>query len=269
MPGFNKISVSQMLRLIGRPDAPRLVDVRLPEDIGEIPFVAPGALRAHHRDVLGLAGRLPPQGAVVLCHRGKKLSEGCAALLRAAGHKAQVLEGGMEAWAHAAAPATPVAILDGLGGPSVWVTRHRPKVDRVACPWLIRRFVDPDAVFLFVEPSEVAAVADRFGAIPFDTPDAKEWSHDGDRCTFDTMVSRFGLSHPALDRLALVIRAADTDRHDLSPQAAGVLAVAVGFSRLHKSDAAQLEASMPVYDALYAWARDGFGEGHDWPGGAA
>ena len=146
------------------------------------------------------------------------------------------------------------------------MTRERPKIDRIACPWLIRRFIDPEARFLFVRPSEVLAVAEKFGATPFDVEGVR-WSHDGPECTFDTMVKAFGLSSPALERLALVVRAADTDRHDLSPQAAGLLALSVGLSRHYRDDLQQLEAGMAMYDALYRWARDGHDEGHDWPAG--
>jgi hypothetical protein len=172
-----------------------------------------------------------------------------------------VLEGGTLAWAEAGLPMVPLAALP--PGP-LWVTRHRPKIDRIACPWLIRRFVDPAASFLFVAPAEVQAVADRFSATPFDI-DGVHWSHRGERCTFDTMIQEFGLSTPALDRLATVVRAADTDRHDLAPQAAGLLAVSVGLSRLFRDDLQQLDAGMNLYDALYRWARDGHDEGHDWP----
>lgn len=147
-----------------------------------------------------------------------------------------------------------------------WITRERPKIDRIACPWLIRRFVDPAAEFLFVVPAEVTAVADRFTATPFDI-ERVPFSHRGDRCSFDAMLDDFHLHTEPLDRLALVVRAADTDRHDLSPQAAGLLAISVGLSRQHRDDLAQIEAGMAVYDALYRWARDGYEEGHDWPAG--
>jgi hypothetical protein len=195
--------------------------------------------------------------------RGRKLSEGAAAILRAKGWQAEVLEGGAEAWAAAGLPMVPRAALPAT---SLWVTRHRPKVDRIACPWLIRRFIDPAARFLYVAPSEVAAVADRFGAIPFDI-DGVTFSHRGDLCSFDALVDDFGLHTEAMDRLALVIRAADTDRHDLAPQAAGLLALSVGLSRMFRDDLEQLEAGMAIYDALYRWARDAHQEGHDWPTG--
>jgi hypothetical protein len=153
-----------------------------------------------------------------------------------------------------------------LAASNLWVTRHRPKIDRIACPWLIRRFVDPSARFLFVAPAEVAEVALRFNATPFDI-EGCAFSHRGALCSFDTMLDIFGLHTEALDRLALVVRAADTDRHDLSPQAAGLLAISVGLSRQYRDDLEQLEAGMALYDALYRWARDGHDEGHDWPAG--
>jgi hypothetical protein len=147
-----------------------------------------------------------------------------------------------------------------------WVTRLRPKVDRIACPWLIRRFVDPAARFLSVAPTDVAAVAERLGGTPFDIEEVF-FSHQGKRCSFDSMLDVFGLSTPALERLAIVVRAADTERHDLSPQAAGLLALSVRPSRQYWDDLKQLEAGMILYNAPFCWARDGFEEGHDWPAG--
>ena len=263
MPGFSQISAAQLARLIGTPDAPAIIDVRLPEDRALDPRLIPGAFTHPHDGVDTIPARLMGRKAVVVCAKGRKLSEGVAALLRLQGVPAEVLEGGSVAWAEAGLPMVPLAALP---PGNLWVTRHRPKIDRIACPWLIRRFVDPAARFLFVTPSEVPAVAERFDATPFDI-DGVFWSHRGETCTFDTMVAEFGLSTPAMDRLALVVRAADTDRHDLSPQAAGLLALSVGLSRQYRDDLQQLEAGMGIYDALYRWARDGFEEGHDWPAG--
>jgi len=146
----------------------------------------------------------------------------------------------------------------------VWVTRSRPKIDRIACPWLIRRFVDPAAVFLFVAAAEVEAVAERFGATPFDIENVA-WSHRGDLCTFDVMVGEFGLTTPPLERLARIVRASDTSRLDLEPEAAGLLAISLGLSRMFADDLEQLEAGILVYDALYRWARDATEETHNWP----
>jgi hypothetical protein len=149
-------------------------------------------------------------------------------------------------------------------GRTVWVTRTRPKIDRIACPWLIRRFVDPDAAFLFVAPSEVEAVAERFGATPFDI-EGIFWSHRGAFCTFDVMVEEFDLQSEALARLAVIVRGADTARLDLAPQAAGLVAASLGFSRMYREDLTQLDATMGLYDAFYRWSRDAVGETHNWP----
>ena len=149
-------------------------------------------------------------------------------------------------------------------GRTIWVTRSRPKIDRIACPWLIRRFVDPHAVFLFVAPSEVEAVGERFGAVPFDIENVF-WSHRGERCTFDVMIEEFGLSSPPLEHLALIVRAADTGRLDLSAEAAGLLAVSLGLSRIYNNDLEQLQAGLAIYDAFYRWCRDATGETHNWP----
>lgn len=263
MPGFATISATQLSRLIGTPEAPAVIDVRSAEDFAADPRLIPGALRQPHDRVGELAPRLAGRAAVAVCQQGRKLSEGAAAILRARGVAAESLDGGTLGWAGAGLPMIPAAALPPTG---LWVTRHRPKIDRIACPWLIRRFVDPAAEFLFVVPAEVTAVADRFAATPFDI-EGVPFSHRGDRCSFDAMLDDFHLHTEPLDRLALVVRAADTDRHDLSPQAAGLLAISVGLSRQHRDDLAQLEAGMAVYDALYRWARDGYEEGHDWPAG--
>jgi hypothetical protein len=170
------------------------------------------------------------------------------------------------AWREAGGPLVPASAIPARSpeGHTLWVTRHRPKIDRIACPWLIRRFVDSAARFLFVAPSEVPAVAERFGATPFDI-DNVFWSHRGERCTFDTMIEEFGLETEALQRLAAIVRAADTDRHELAPQAAGLLAASLGLSRMYRDDLEQLEAGMLLYDAFYRWSRDAADEGHDWP----
>jgi hypothetical protein len=139
----------------------------------------------------------------------------------------------------------------------------RPKVDRIACPWLIRRFIDPRAVFLFVAPAEVEGVAERFVATPFDV-EGVFWSHRGETCTFDVMVEEFGLATEPLLRLAAIVRGADTGRMDAAPQAAGLLAASLGLSRMYADDLAQLEAGMTIYDAFYRWCRDATEETHTW-----
>ena len=145
-----------------------------------------------------------------------------------------------------------------------WVTRERPKIDRIACPWLIARFIDAAPEFLFVPPAEVLAVAARDGATPYDVPDV-ELSHVGERCSFDAFLARYRLDDPALARLALIVRGADTGRPDLTPQSAGLLAVSLGLSHCFADDHEMLRHGMVLYDALYAWARHRQGETHGWP----
>jgi hypothetical protein len=206
----------------------------LPEDRDLDPRLIPGSFLLDHSACDPAPARLQGRQVVVVCARGRKLSEGLAALFRAQGILAEVLEGGSVAWAAAGLPMVPMAALPAS---NQWVTRHRPKVDRIACPWLIRRFVDPSARFLYVAPTDVAAVAERLGGTPLDIEEVF-FSHQGERCSFDTMIEVFGLSTPALERLATVGRAADTDRHDLAPQAAGLLALSVGLSRQYRDDLA-------------------------------
>jgi rhodanese-related sulfurtransferase len=266
MASFNEITVSQLDRLIGVPDAPVLVDVRTDEDAAADPRLLPGAVRRDWRRAAEWAREFAGRRAVILCQRGLKLSQGACAWARHEGVEAETLEGGFEAWRDAGAPLVPAARVPPRdeAGRTVWVTRSRPKVDRIACPWLIRRFVDPGVVFLFVAPAEVPAVAERFGATPFDV-EGVEWSHRGEFCTFDVMLREWGLGTEPLSRLAALVRGADTARTDLAPEAAGLLAVSLGLSRMHRDDLAQLAAGMALYDALYRWCRDATDETHNWP----
>jgi rhodanese-related sulfurtransferase len=263
MAPFGAISADKLFRLLGSSQSPFLVDVSLDEDVDADPFLLPSAVRRDHRVVDRWAAEIKSPSVVIICHKGRKLSEGVAAHLRLLGLSAEVLEGGNVAWAKAGLPRVPLARLASHGGGTLWVTRNRPKIDRIACPWLIRRFVDPLARFLFVSPSEVEGVAQRFDAVAFDM-DEGFWSHRAERCTFDTMLTEFGLETPALMTLAQIVRGADTNRLDLAPEAAGLLAVSLGLSRLHASDLDQLEQGLIVYDALYRWARDAMDEKHDW-----
>jgi rhodanese-related sulfurtransferase len=265
MSAYNSISTEKLSRLIGTASAPTLIDVRIDEDFAADPRLIPGAVRRSHRDIQDWAGSLTGQSAVV-CQKGQKLSEGTAAWLRHSNIAAEILEGGHLAWKQAELPTVPADKIpkrDGRGR-TVWVTRERPKIDRIACPWLILRFVDPAAVVLFVASAEVAAVAERFNATPFDVENVF-WSHRGEFCTFDVMVKEFGLSTPALDRLALMVRAADTARLDLSPEAPGLLAASLGLSRMFDDDLEQLDAGLLLYDAFYRWCRDATKETHNWP----
>ncbi len=140
-----------------------------------------------------------------------------------------------------------------------WVTRERPKIDRIACPWLIARFIDQDAEFLYVPGDQVLEIAERTGATPFDVPNV-ELGHVGEHCSFDAFLRKYRLTDPALQRLALIVRAADTGRPELSPQAAGLLAISAGLGRNFTDDHELLRHGMVVYDALYAWCRAVHGE---------
>ena len=268
MASPDSITPSQAARLIGTPAAPVVVDVCLNEDFELDPRLIPGAIRQRHDDIPALLECIGESRAIVYCQKGGKISQGAAALLRCHGIKAAVLAGGQLAWVEHGLPLIPAERIPPRdeSGHTRWVTRIRPKIDRIACPWLIRRFIDPGARFLFVSPSEVVAVAERFGATPFDI-EGVYWSHRADRCTFDTLLDEWTLETHALRRLASIVRAADTDRHDLAPEAAGLLAISLGLSRMFRDDLEQLEIGMAVYDALYRWARDATEEKHDWPRG--
>ena len=261
MSAPNAVSPDKLVRLIGTSNAPRILDVRsdtsqlIPSSIAE----SPESVRANPERFAGGSW-------VVTCNHGKETSQGVAALLRHEGTQAEILEGGFAAWQAAGYPVVDASKLPprDAQGRTVWVTRARPKVDRIACPWLIRRFVDPDAVFLFVAPSEVEKVAERFDAAPFDV-EGVFWSHRADHCTFDTMVEELGLGgFEALKRLSAIVRGADTARPELAPQCAGLLAASLGLSRMFSDDLEQLEAGMVLYDAFYRWCRDAVEETHDW-----
>ena len=266
MPATTLITTQQFSRLIGLPNTPAIVDVRIDEDYRADSRLVPGSLRRDYRAIASWAKDYAGKSVVIVCQRGQKLSEGTAAWLRHDGIEAQTLEGGFEAWKKANEPLVRTDKLPPRDdkGRTVWVTRCRPKVDRIACPWLIRRFIDPTAVFLFVLPSEVTAVAERFNATPFDIDDVF-WSHRGDTCTFDTMIEEFALKTAPLLQLAKIVRGADTARPDLTPQSAGLLAASLGYSRMYRDDLPQLEAAMDFYDAMYRWCRDATSETHNWP----
>jgi rhodanese-related sulfurtransferase len=266
MSSINAISVEQLARLVGTHKCPTLVDIRAEEEFAADPRLLPGAVHRPHVDVAQCAQELRARPVVAICQTGGASSHGLAALLRLEGVSAEALDGGFEAWRQAGLPLVPLSKLpsrDGHGR-TLWVTRERPKIDRIACPWLIRRFVDPFAAFLFVKPSEVLAVGEKFQATPFDI-EGVHWSHRGEKCTFDMMIEEFGLATKPLLELATIVRAADTARLDLAPEAAGLLAASLGLSRMYDDDVAQLEAGLTLYDAFYRWRRDASGETHNWP----
>jgi hypothetical protein len=147
-----------------------------------------------------------------------------------------------------------------------WITRARPKIDRIACPWLVTRFVDPAPEFLFVPANQVLRTAEATGAIPYDVPGV-ELSHVGDHCSFDAFIAKYNLTKPALTKLAEIVRGADTERLDLAPQSAGLLAMSLGLSHIYEDDHELLKHGLLMYEALYAWCETCQSEAHGWPPG--
>jgi rhodanese-related sulfurtransferase len=260
------ISPQQLLAVLGSPRAPVVLDVRREERFRESERMLPGARRCAPDEVAGFAASNGPAQAIVYCVHGLEVGEQAAAQLRAAGWNARYLQGGIEGLIEQGLPTVRRRPDLGVTGekPSRWITRERPKIDRVACPWLIRRFIDPVAEFFYVPTGQVFEEAARLKAVPYDIEGAPI-SHEWEKCSFDALLKAFELREPALDTLANIVRGADTDRLSLSPQAAGLLAVSLGLSRLHADDdQAMLAAAMPVYDALYEWCRSAQDETHSW-----
>jgi len=262
------ISTHQLISLLGTDRCPLVIDVRREEAFAVAPTRIAGALWRNHMKAAEWLPQLPAGRAIVVyCTHGHNVSEIALARLAALGADASMLEGGIEAFTGDGGPLVTReahGLEPGLPQPSEWVTRARPKIDRIACPWLIWRFIDPLAVFHFVSAEWVADVADETGCIPYDIKGV-HYSHRGDECTFDTMIAEFGLTDPALLHLARIIRGADTARLDLEPQAAGLLAISLGLSAIEQDDLLQLEKGMAIYDALYGWCRHATAETHNWP----
>jgi hypothetical protein len=145
-----------------------------------------------------------------------------------------------------------------------WITRERPKIDRIACPWLIRKFIDQEAEFLYVPASDVLKVANETSAIPYDIPNV-ELSHVGELCSFDAFLKKYELVDPALDHLAAIVRGADTSRLELTPQSAGLYAISLGLSANYLDDHEMLKQGIVMYEALYSWCKSCQGESHNWP----
>lgn len=267
---------------LGHADSPLVLDVRREARFAASLRLLAGAVRCAPENVANLIASTRPRKVLVYCVYGHNVSEEAVSALRAAGWDAVFVAGGIEGGDPGVDAAEQIAhwrTLPPLGiskrpdwgvtgeHPSRWITRERPKIDRIACPWLIRRFIDPRAEFFYVPTKYVFVEAQRVGAIAFDIPGAPV-SHEGEKCSFDALLAGFDLRDAALDVLATIVRAADTDRLELAPQSAGMLALSLGLSRLHgDDDHAMLEAAMPMYDALYAWCRDHVAarvEPHNW-----
>jgi len=262
------ISPTDLIRLIGGADAPTIVDVRRRPAYDADDRVLPAAVWRDLQAVDGWRSGLPAgMPVVVYCVHGHQISQATTSRLHLAGVNARYLDGGIDAWRAAGGPLVarrPDWCDPASERPSRWVTRERPKIDRIACPWFIRRFVDRRAEIHYVGAEWVRDAAVELAAVPFDVPGV-ELTHIGATCSFDTLVAAYGVADPALLRVADIVRGADTARLDLAPEAAGLLALSLGVSAATVDDQDALGWGLRLYDALYAWARFAAEETHNWP----
>jgi rhodanese-related sulfurtransferase len=250
------ILAAELAPLLGTAAAPAIVDLRPAQDT--VDRIIPGAIRRSATDVESWWRALPaPRPVVVLDLAGGPGSHATVAALARHGLQASHLEGGFADWGERKLPTRRIV----AGKEDKWVTRERPKIDRIACPWLVQRFINPGAAFIYVPKSRVLAVAAETGATPYDI-DGVEFTHVGEHCSFDAILRIFDLHIAPLDHLARIVRGADTARHDLAAQCDGLVAISLGLSANFADDHAMLEHGMTIYDALYAWCRSQ-------PGGAA
>jgi rhodanese-related sulfurtransferase len=259
--------VSTLRERLGSPRCPLLIDVRTSAAFEKDAHLIAGATWRDPFAVGEWSRYLPRHRPVVVyCAQGFEVSRNAAEALRADGVDARSLEGGIAAWRDAGGPLTKKSsaprIPSEVNAPSVWVTRARPKIDRIACPWLIRRFIDPLAEFAYVPAADVLAYADDHRATPYDVPGVT-FSHREEACSFDAFLAEFELKDRALDDLATIVRGADTGRLELTAQSPGLLAISLGLSRLYADDHEMLAHGLIVYDALYAWLRDARDEPHN------
>jgi rhodanese-related sulfurtransferase len=265
--GRFSISADDLYQRLGSAAAPIVIDARRAPAFDADEQLVVGAIRCNPEELAAWRhGRTDCRPVVVYCVHGREVSQGVAETLRGLGIDARYLAGGIGAWVEQNLPTRRKT------GPASarWVTRERPKIDRIACPWLIRRFIDPEAEFLFVPTERVFAVAAETGATAYDIPGAEPFSHDGELCSFDAFLKVYGINDRALDALALIVRGADTARLELTPQSPGLLALSLGLSANFPDDHAMLEHGIVMYDAFYAWCRSLQGETHNWtpPAGA-
>ena len=256
----NSLSALELRLRLEDDKAPIVIDVRRQAAFTASTDMLRGALRRDPEQVDAWAKSLPQaESVVVYCVHGHEVSQRAAAALRQAGVSARYLEHGLEGWkeSEGALEHKPA------NAATRWVTRERPKIDRIACPWLIARFVDPSAEFIYVPSGEVLAAAKKHDAVPYDVPDV-HFSHEGERCSFDAFLRHYRLSDPALAERATIVRGADTARLELAPQAPGLAAISLGLSRNFANDHEMLAHGMVMYDALYTWCKEGKEELHTW-----
>ena len=261
------ISISSLRATVGSAAAPLVIDVRRVQAFDADTAMISGATWRDPFATENWIKFLPrDRNIVVYCVHGHEISKNACAAVRAAGLNAQYLEGGIEAWQAAIAPTTrklaAFSIPSAINMPSKWITRERPKVDRIACPWLIRRFIDPLAEFIYVPAADVIGAAASRGATAYDVPNV-QFSHRSDACSMDAFINDFEIHDVALNDLAAIVRGADTGKLELTPQSPGLLAISLGLSALYPNDHEMLEHGMVVYDALYAWLKRARAEIHN------
>jgi len=247
------ITAAELRAGLGRAEPPMVIDARRRSAFMASSEMIGGAVRRDPEQVGAWAKSLPAASSVVVyCVHGREVSQNTAAALGQAGIKASYLDGGLEeGWKTTEGPLDRKPV----NAATRWVTRERPKIDRIACPWLIARFVDPEAEFIYVPSGEVLTAAKQREAVPYDVPDV-HFTHEGELCSFDAFLKHYRLTDPALQALATIVRGADTGRLDLTPQSAGLLAISQGLSRNFGDDHEMLAHGMVMYDALYTWCRE-------------
>jgi rhodanese-related sulfurtransferase len=257
------VSARSVYEQLGLHRAPTLIDVRSAKEIERVPRMIPGAMHVESHSIEPWLRKRQHQ-TITLYSNSKHDIGSLASAISNEGVRVCVLEGGLDAWIDSELPTIRVRQELGVPGRSQWVTRERPKIDRIACPWLVRRFIDPLATFHYVPAQRVRTDADVLGAQPYDIPDVT-FSHRGPRCSFDAFLDEFELHDPILDELARIVRAADTATLEQSREAPGLLAISLGLSASIADDQLLLEEAMLIYDALYAWCKTARDEPHSWP----
>jgi rhodanese-related sulfurtransferase len=259
------VSAQSVYGTLGLNDSPVLIDVRSEGQRAEQPRIIPGARCRQAQDVQAWAPTLPHSPSVIVysasCDEcGRVVADALSSL----GRITRQLAGGLNAWLVAGYPTVRARPGLHVPGMSRWITRERPKIDRLACPWLIRRFIDPQAQFFYTPPHLVRSEAKALEAEAYDIPEVT-FSHRGSRCTFDALLDEFELKDPVLDQIAQIVRAADTGALEDAREAPGLLAISLGLSANIADDLLLLEQAMPIYDALYAWRKRAPDEVHSWP----
>jgi rhodanese-related sulfurtransferase len=259
------ISVDALYAQLGLTDSPAVVDLRNAAELAHLPRLIPGSVVSDPGKGSEWAGTLPhARQLAVCCSRNAVAGTMAVAELAANGFPVFLVAGGIEAWIDSGYPTVRARNELSAPGGSRWITRERPKIDRLACPWLVRRFIDPHALFFYTAPHCVRSEAAALGAEPYDIADVT-FSHRGPRCSFDAFLAEFDLHDPILSRLADIVRAADTGELGHAREAPGLLAISLGLSATIADDIVLLEQAMPIYDALYAWCKKAHHEAHSWP----